>query len=220
MGRRRFMGKEFDWSKKNIGDIIYDRTNTAIGIVAYKTSDRIGVMALRRRTKISSFGINNLIYGASRRVFTGDGSLNGDIPLMPQDDYNGKENTDLVVNRVGTQSIYAARFCKEYNLGGYDWYMPTVSEIRWLWMNRDAINRALNSLGIQNWQIREFTGTKDIELITCSTYRSDRVELQCIRLNENGKIGQWSCSPLSSEELWSGGFPVYISVYPFFSIKI
>lgn len=214
------MRQKNDWLEKNIGDIIYDGANTAIGIVAYKTSERVGVMGLRRRTQISAFGTNSIIDGVSSRDYTGDGSLNGDIPLMPQDDYQGKENTNLIVGKVGNSSVYAARYCKEYNLGGYDWYVPSVSEIRWLWMNRDVINSALNSLGIQNWQKREFTGGKDIELIVSSTYISNSNTLHCIRLNENGKMGYWTCSSLSSKETWSGGFPVYFSVYPFFSIKI
>lgn len=220
MSRRRFMNKYNTFKKKDIGDIIYDTDNTPIGIVCYKIQDRIGVVALNRKTQISPFGTNFLINGVSRRTFTGTGNLDGDIGLMPQDDYNGKENTDLAVNAIGVSSIYAARFCKEYNLGGYDWYMPTVSEIRWLWMNRNAINKSLNSLSIQNWQIRQFTGQKDIEFIVSSTYRSDRVELMCIRLNENGKIGQWSCNTFDSKDILSGSYPAYSSVYPFFSINI
>lgn len=214
------MAQKKPWNSLAIGDIIYDQSKTPIGIVAYKTSDRVGVMALRRRTGISVFGTKSIINGVSIRTFGGNGTLNEDIPLMPQDDYNGKQNTNFVVNYVGNISEYGAKYCKEYKLGGYDWYLPSVSEIRWLWINKDPINSTLNSLGIQNWYIRQFTGSRDIELIASSTYKSDDYTLHCIRLNENGKIGYWNCSSLNSQETWSGGYPAYTSVYPFFSIRI
>lgn len=220
MSRRRFMRDKNLWSELSVGDIVYDKQKNPIGVVAYRFSGRIGVMALNRKTQISTFGTDSIINGVSNRDYRGTGSLDQDIHLMPQDDFSGEQNTSLVVNKAGNSSVYGARYCKEYKLGGYDWYLPAVSEIRQMWMSKGLINAALNSLGIQNWEIRQFTGGKDIELIVSSTYISNSNTLHCIRLNENGKIGYWMCSSLSSKETWSGGYPAYFSVYPFFSIKI
>lgn len=205
----------------NIGDIVYAH-ESPIGIVAYKTQERIGVMATDRFTGISVFGINQVVPGLSQRPYTSGGG-NMDMDEMPTDDYAGKENTKIVVDYPPSLADNAAAKSWNYSLGGFRWYIPSVSEIRWLWINKDAINSSLRRLGMDNWEKRRFTGGKDIELICGSTVDSSdsyKKALHCIRLNEDGRIFWWRCSPYSKEESWSGGFSARTSVYPFCSFRI
>lgn len=218
------MRQKNDWLEKNIGDIIYDGANTAIGIVAYKTSERIGVMAIDRKRGIKAFpGQRNYSNVSSFAWENYPGDDISSFLWLPENDYSGLQSTKNVVAQSGSETDYAAKYCLEYGLGGYEWYMPTATEIRHMWINKDLINTSLKSLGKGNWDDRQYTGGKDIECIlscTQATGTGTSYSVLVARLNENGRKFVWSYKQYISYESWSGSYPAYSSVYPFFSIKI
>jgi hypothetical protein len=51
----------------------------------------------------------------------------------------GKTNTDSIVNTQG-EGKYAAKICYDLELNGYnDWYLPSIDELRLLYINKSAI---------------------------------------------------------------------------------
>ncbi len=55
---------------------------------------------------------------------------------------NGKANTSAIVNRYGNwnNGLYAAKLCQELTEHGYDdWYLPSATELAYIWEKRDEI---------------------------------------------------------------------------------
>lgn len=213
--RRRLLEAELNfYKKKEVGDIIYDKNNP-IGIVAYKTSSLLGVMAIDRRFEVRGFPVN------VSPISTVDANTIGNMQIdsLNTGDYRGLECSTNLKSQIKDEDC-ALNYCLGYGLGGHSWYMPTSTEISWIYTNRDAINESLNSLGKQNWQIRTSTGIKDIECILSCTKVTGGNNVAAIRLNEDGRILAHPYSMTKSKDLWSGGYYAYASVYPFFSIQI
>lgn len=69
-----------------------------------------------------------------------------------QSDWNGKANTDAIINQSGHTNS-AAKLCDDYinidyGTGIYtDWYMPSRGELNDLWNNIKAVQKALDSFG-------------------------------------------------------------------------
>lgn len=212
------------WRKKEIGDIIYDGT-LAIGIVAYKTSERVGIMAIDRKLGIKAFPEQKIYSNASSfnwENYPGGNEDEKSFLWLPENDYSGLESTTNVI-QGNSSTDHAAGYCFSYGLGGYQWYMPTATELRHMWVNKELINASLKSLGKRNWDDRQYTGSRDIECILSCTQTlgtGTSYVVLVIRLNENGRKFVWSYKQYLSQESWSGGYPAYSSVYPFFSIKI
>lgn len=52
----------------------------------------------------------------------------------------GKQNTNTIINIIGSTSIYAAKLCKDYNGGSSnDWFLPSEEELNKLYLNRNKI---------------------------------------------------------------------------------
>ena len=74
----------------------------------------------------------------------------------------GKDNTQKIVSALGTGSNYAAGYCYNKTDGGLakgSWFLPSASELKTLYDNKDAVNTALQTVG----------GTK---IPTSGSYRS------------------------------------------------
>ncbi len=83
---------------------------------------------------------------------------NAEAALM---DYNGKQNTDLIVNEPGfienptqsyalTVSNCAAKYCSEYlRVSGEEptWFLPTLGQLRRLDLNLTIVNEVLSKMG-------------------------------------------------------------------------
>lgn len=70
----------------------------------------------------------------------------------------GLENTDRILNSCSTAGI-AAQLCREYSVtaGGVtynDWYMPSIGELKKLYLNRDAIGGFSNKQYISSTENR------------------------------------------------------------------
>jgi hypothetical protein len=59
---------------------------------------------------------------------------------------NGMNNTQLIVNALGTTGNYAALLCFNADEEGYkDWYLPSIKELNLLWQQKDLINDLVNN---------------------------------------------------------------------------
>ena len=108
-----------------------------------------------------------VVFDASRRLAINSGTYpfktwsysDGDIAGLDSctgTNYNfceidGKSNTQKIVAQVGNgSSSYPAGYC--YNLTTGDmpqgsWFLPSASELKTLWNNKDAVNTTLKTLG-------------------------------------------------------------------------
>jgi len=108
-----------------------------------------------------------------------------DVPNC-ENKWNGQANTNAILN-AGCLPTDAAGLCAAYNGGGYsDWYLPSVYELKMLWVNLLDVNRVLfqtaNATEVyppySDWQvIRYWSSTED-----CSS---------CFGMGENGLSGAW-----------------------------
>ena len=63
---------------------------------------------------------------------------------------DGKDNTQKIVSALGTGSDYAAGYCYNLTIGDMlkgSWFLPSPSELKTLYDNKDAVNTTLQTLG-------------------------------------------------------------------------
>ena len=120
----------------------YDKTpegRTALGVV-FDTSKRLAI--------IYGAGVNNIAWG-------GYGTDISTLTNCTTDNYtscgtDGKSNTQKIVAALGESSDYAAGLCYTLTHGGLakgSWFLPSASELKTLYNNREKVNTGLASLG-------------------------------------------------------------------------
>lgn len=124
-----------------VGDIYYadgtwsDRIiigKTPIGVVSYVSSDRRLVLALEEK---------GLAWSDENR----------DIPCIDNNlntnDFNGKANTQCIMNQKGSHKYPSVEYCNSYNPGGNGkWYLPALGELNLSCANTSVINKTLAKL--------------------------------------------------------------------------
>lgn len=148
--RRRFMldGWRVDWSKAQVGDIIYLANNKlmystlskwdtskglAIGVVAYR-SNILGIMALNIQTGLKWGGYGRLVVGCTTTSIAGN-------------DFSGYNNTEAIVAALGDTSDYAGGYCWNYGIGDQQWYLPGGGEVLAAISQQSIINPSIAKAG-------------------------------------------------------------------------
>jgi len=68
----------------------------------------------------------------------------------------GMANTRLIIASQGDTGSYAAKKCKDYNVGSFsDWYLPSKDELAQLYANRVAIGNFTTTAGTYYWSSTE-----------------------------------------------------------------
>ena len=74
-----------------------------------------------------------------------------DVRTDATNEYDGAENTAILMNRYDADKYYAAYWCADY---GYGWYMPAKKELEKIFQNMSKINSTLSKYGysqLKNW---------------------------------------------------------------------
>ena len=128
MHKNRFLVKRENWTYSN---------EEASG-VAVKTDNCSFVIAKEEQTSIQWGIYGTLIEGCT---ITEDEET-------AKNDYNGKQNTDAIVAKLGTSETYAARYCKEYTFPhGVHGYQPALGELYEAYQNKSEIDVCMSLIG-------------------------------------------------------------------------
>lgn len=77
-----------------------------------------------------------------------DGIQTTDNINVAKVDFNGKQNTDRIVDQLGTDSNYAARYCQSYTFkSGKQGYLGAVGEWFYATLNKDEIDACMALIG-------------------------------------------------------------------------
>lgn len=79
----------------------------------------------------------------SRVEWTDSKYING-TKTGANDMYNGKANTDKIMNRSDSEYFEAFVWCRKK---GGDWYLPAINELKTIYNNKSAINSTLAKYG-------------------------------------------------------------------------
>jgi hypothetical protein len=53
---------------------------------------------------------------------------------------DGRSNTMIIINKLGTRGYYAAKICRDYNGGGFtDWFLPAFDQLNLLYLQNDIV---------------------------------------------------------------------------------
>ena len=112
---------------------------TAIAVV-FDTSKKLAVSL--------DYGKNNIGWG-------GSGTDISTLTNCSESNFStcgteGKDNTQKIVSKLGTGSNYAAGYCYNKTDGGLakgTWFLPSASELKTLYDNKDAVNTTLQTIG-------------------------------------------------------------------------
>ena len=112
---------------------------TAIAVV-FDTSKKLAVSL--------DYGKNNIGWG-------GSGTDISTLTNCSESNFStcgteGKDNTQKIVSKLGTGSNYAAGYCYNKTDGGLakgSWFLPSASELKTLYDNKDAVNTTLQTIG-------------------------------------------------------------------------
>lgn len=110
-------------------------------------------------------------------------------------DYNGSENTDILIDFGGNQ-YSAAYLCKIYNPGAYynEWYLPACGELYYMYTNYDKISDTIDKIYAKDQSL--------VDDIYSHTYWSSseysQIEAWCVYLNTRSFFGGVSYSSKSS----------------------
>lgn len=128
MHKNRFLVTRDNWSFSN---------DDASG-VAVKTDNCAFVIAKEEQTSIKWGGYGTLIDGCTTTTNSNTAKI----------DYNGKQNTNVIVSQLGTSETYAARYCKEYIfLHGAQGYLPALGELYEVYQNKTEVNACMSLIG-------------------------------------------------------------------------
>lgn len=67
-----------------------------------------------------------------------------DVRTDATNEYDGAENTAILMNRYDADKYYAAYWCANYGNG---WYMPAEKELKKIFQNKSKINSTLSKYG-------------------------------------------------------------------------
>ena len=124
-----------------VGSVLYDDKKcydtapsgrTAIGVV-FDTSKRLAI-ALDQKNNIK-WGV----YGTDISTMRNCTESN-----YTSCDTDGKTNTDRIVTALGSNSDYAAGYCRSK---GSEWFLPSASELMTLYNNKTTVNNGISSIG-------------------------------------------------------------------------
>lgn len=124
-----------------VGDVYYSdgtydnriiKGKTPIGVVSYVGPDRRLVLALEEK---------GLAWSDENR----------DIPCIDNNlntnDFNGKANTQCIMNQKGSHKYPSVEYCNSYSPGGNGkWYLPALGELNLSCANTSVINKTLTKL--------------------------------------------------------------------------
>lgn len=106
--------------------------------VAVKTDNYSFVIAKENSVHIKWSAQNVLINGCTTTT----------SESTAKKDYNGKQNTDVIVSKLGTSDAYAARYCKEYTfLHGVQGYLPAAGEWIDVYKNKIEVDVYMSLIG-------------------------------------------------------------------------
>lgn len=118
-------------SKNNLTESL---KNHASG-VAVKTSNCSFVIAKEEQFEMKWGGRGTLIDGCT---YTHDSNT-------AKIDYKGRQNTEAIVAKLGTNSMYAARYCKEYTFPhGVQGYLPALGELYEAYQNKSEVDACMS----------------------------------------------------------------------------
>ena len=134
----------------SVGNILYsDMTcnscnvsgKTPIGVISYaRGSARLVLQLTAQMMQWGGYGVNILNL---TKYSSGDNALT---------DFNGKNNTDLIVKTLGDSSNYAAGYCYNYTTKGTtkgQWYLPAAGELyASISANSSLVNKGLSTIGV------------------------------------------------------------------------
>ena len=73
----------------------------------------------------------------------------------------GLANTNTIISVLGSSANSAAKFCKNYNGGGYtDWYLPSKDELNQLYTNKDIVGTFGGFTTFSYWSSSESSSSK------------------------------------------------------------
>lgn len=112
----------------------------------------IGMVFRKADGKLSAFATNIYASGGYKAWGT-----DVDIPAMPNyagggwdGDLDGSSMTDEIIAYIGSNTNYAAGFCRAYSTQGTNvgsWYCPAYGELKIIFDNLNTINTSLSAIG-------------------------------------------------------------------------
>lgn len=155
----------FTYTPAHLGVYICDTDNKLTLPDNWDSSNNYKAVGVYVGTENSQFVIAPTLSDSSNIVWSYTDHITPGVAMsnnseVAKKDYAGKTNTDKIIAELGTSSIYAARYCRDYTFkNGKKGYLWSLGEALDAFNNKAAISQALDKIGGSQMPTNEYFWT-------------------------------------------------------------